>query len=82
MAKKGDPRGNAAIDRIARRLSDSVAATEVPPATAPAPVESRATRVLSEDTLFDAIFAEEEQPTGPSVEWLPIDTIEAARMDL
>ena len=76
------PRWNAATDRIARRLSDSVTIAEVRPAAAPAPAESPATPVLSEEKLFDAIFIEEEQPIGARVERLPIDTSEAARMDL
>ena len=32
--------------------------------------------------LFDAIFAKEDQPIGPSVEWLPIGKLAAAEMDL
>ena len=45
-------------------------------------MEPPATPVFSEVTLFDAIFAEEEQPISTSAEWLPIGTTEAARMDL
>ena len=96
MAEADDPRWNAATDRIAHRLADSVAApttaaasgslpdTHVrgsPPQQLPPPEASPATPVLTEDALFDAVFPEEEPSAGPSVEWLPIDVSEAARMD-
>ena len=45
-------------------------------------MESPAPLVLSEETIFDAIFAEEDQPIGHSSEWLPIDKTAAAEMDL
>ena len=50
MAEDDDPRWNAATDRIAHRLEDSVAPAQASPATP----------VITEDTVFEAIFAEEE----------------------
>ena len=44
------------------------------------PEAAPATPVITEETVFDAIFAEEEP--GPSAEWLPVDVSDAARMDL
>ena len=75
MSEADDPRWNAATDRIAHPLEDSVALAAA--AAAPAP----GTRVLTEETLFDAVFAEEEPGEAPSVEWLPIDVSDEARMD-
>ena len=77
MAEENDPWWNAATDRIAHRISDSVTIAEAQPAqidssatpvleTQPAQVEPPAIPVLSEDSLF-AIFAEEELQIGPSV---------------
>ena len=76
MSEADDPRWNAATDRIAHRLEDSVAPAAA--AAAPAP----GTPVLNEEMLFDAVFAEEEPGEAPSVEWLPIDVSDEARMDL
>ena len=96
MAEADDPRWNAATDRIAHRLADSVAApttaaasgslpdTHVrgpPPPPLPPPEASPAPPVLTEDALFHAVFPEDEPSAYPSVEWLPIDVSEAARMD-
>ena len=38
-----------------------------------------ATPVLTEEAVFDAIFAEEEP--GPTIDWLPIDVSDTAKMD-
>ena len=75
MSEADDPRWNAATDRIAHRLEDSVALAAA--AAAPAP----GTPVLTEETLFDAVLAEEEPGEAPSVEWLPIDVSNKATMD-
>ena len=50
MAEDDDPRWNAATDRIAHRLEDSVATAQASPATP----------VITEDTVFEAIFVDEE----------------------
>ena len=50
MSEDDDPRWNAATDCIAQRLEDSVAPAHASPATP----------VITEDTVFEAIFAEEE----------------------
>ena len=54
MAEDDDPRWNAATDRIAHRLEDSVAPAQASPATP----------VITEDTVFEAIFAEEDPLDG------------------
>ena len=91
MAEADDPTWNAATDRIAHRFADSVAASTTaaaasspplpPPEASPEDAPFDSTPVLTEDALFDAVFPEEEPSAGPSVEWLPIDVSEAARMD-
>ena len=35
---------------------------------------------MAEETIFDAIFAEEKR--GPTIDWLPIDVSDAAKMDI
>ena len=71
MAGENDPRWQAATARITSRLEDAVATPE----------DTQSTPVLSDDALFDAVFADAES-VELSVEWLPIDHSEAARMDL
>ena len=66
VAQDDDPKCNAATDRIAHRLEDSVAPAATAPPPLPPPEAAPATPVLTEKTLFDTIF-EEEKP-GPSVE--------------
>ena len=50
MADNDDPRWNEATDRIAHRLEDSVAPAQASPATP----------VITEDNVFEAMFADEE----------------------
>ena len=67
MAEDDDPRCNAATDRIAHRLEEIVAPAQASPATP----------VLTEDTVFEVIFADEEPANALSALSAP-----DAQMDL
>ena len=89
MAEADEPRLHAAADRIAQRMADNAVVSRPAAATVPAvppqlppPDNDPATPVLTEDDIFNHVFAEAEPEVGPTVAWLPIDHSRSAEMDL
>ena len=73
MAEADDPTWNAAMDRLAHWIADSVAAVvpSLAAAAASTPVhseESQATPILTEDGLFDVVFPKEKLHPQPAAD--------------
>ena len=87
MAEADEPRWYAAADRIAQRMADNAVVSRPAAATVsavppqlPPPEDDLATPVLTEDDLFNHVFAEAELQVGPTVAWLPVDHSESAKI--